>query len=404
MDSLAALQALAQTRDIWSDFDLEDLAHPRLFMGKRRRLVAESARNALEAVETLGLDARLLAKDRGGYLLDRASFIDERIDYLPSRAEQFFNKDALKEVRHSELLPDCYCSSAVRERFYELSLEDDRKKKGRRLWLDFDALEHMANSASVHPWRTDLSQRAHYLRAQNCLMRALGPCSFDPLEVAAFVCDSNNWYEAHGFSWMKGRFLPRLVGALQLLCDSSGANLVGLTRDFIEKWSTYEREVQRVYCLWKGWKGPRASDVAQRDFGLDMLAAYARLFEACELVSPVIERADTVIAAFDRIAGGRASSPVFGGSFCPQLDPVAREEHTRRSVQSAAARAARDEARFSDHFYSSSVGYIEEDPYYAIGTLDDYFHNRWRYSSDFFDTTPPWERSSYPTSSDSKTR
>lgn len=404
MDSLAALQTLAQTRDIWSDFDLEDLARPRLFMGKRRRLVAESARSALEAIETLGLDARSLTSNRGGYLLDRAPFIDEGIGYLPSEVRQFFGRDALKEARYLESLPDCYRSSVVRERFHELSLEDDRKKKGRRLWLDFDALEHMVDPASGYPWRTDLSQRAHYLRAQNCLMRALGPCSFNPFEVAALVRDSNGWYETHGFSWMKGRLLPRLEDALQSLCDSSGANLIGLTRDFIEKWSAYEREVQQVYCLWKGWKGPRASDVAQRDFGLDMLAAYARLFEACELMLPVIERADAVVVAFDRIAGGHASSPVFGGPFCPQLDPVAREEHVRRSAQSAAARAARDESRFPGQFDLNSAGYIEEDPYYVIGTLDDYFHNRWRYSSDFFDTTPPWERSSYPTDSDSKAR
>ena len=398
MDPLDALQTIARTRDLWLDFNIEELAKPRLFSGKRQRLSRDAARGALDAFESLGISPCSL-KSQDADTVNIFQTIDAQIDYgLGS------TYGASRAIAHApeacDALPACYCTSEVRERFHELSLSDDRKKKGRCLWLDFETLEHMADSSHEQPWRTDLSQRARYLRAQNCLMQALGPCGFNPMKVIAFADARNTWAEACGCQWIADYPLPNLTQAVGSIYDSNQGNLTDLTEEFIRAWTAYQDEVQRVYCLWKGWKGLRASAIAQHDFGLDMLKAYASLLQCCSDASTTIERASAAIRAFGRILGSHDTTPVFGSRFCPQLDPVTPQEHERRSIQSAKSQAERKQRRVD---YSEPVStYIEDESYHAIGTLDDYFQHRWRYSDDFFDATPPWERSSSPGGADSK--
>lgn len=401
MDSFAALQILARTHGLWSEFNVDTIAKPRLFAGKRQRLAASSAREVLAALEALGLDARSLAVGQRDYLLGASAFIDAQIDYQAPTPSTSSPDNASDIAQAGKCLPSCYRTPAVRERFHELSVADDRKKKGPRLWLDFETLEHMADPAYDQPWRTDLSQRAHYLRAQNCLMQALGTCSFNPLEVVAFNRSQAAWSDAHDCQWIKDHPLPHLTQTLASLCQSENGDLENVTKDFIMSWTAYQSEVQQVYSLWKGWKGPRAHRIAEHDFGLDMLASYARLFEYCGRIEQSVMQANEVIAAFNRISGSYRHPSAFGNAFSFTLDPVSPQEHERRSIQSEAARAKTGN-RSPEWLSSNRNPYIEDEPYHAIGTLDDYFSNRWRYSSDFFDAVPPWERSSYPTDHDSR--
>ena len=137
--------------------------------------------------------------------------------------------------------------------------------------------------------------------------------------------------------------------------------------------------------------GPRAKSAPERDFGLEMLAAYADLHEACRQALPSVERMTKTIAAFARIAGRYGSGKPFQSGFLPALDVLSPQEHERRRLQSQAARDARGERGGSFDLGRSAQVAFDEEPYCAIGTFDDYIRNPWRYPPDFFDRHVPWE-------------
>ena len=247
------------------------------------------------------------------------------------------------------------------------------------------------------PWAEDIAKRAPYLRAQNCMMQAIGPCDFSPAELARFAEDPKQWGLRSG--WVsegapKREPMPalgELMRAAELICGPDGADIAGLLQRFAAAWDAYQTEVQQVFSLWKGWMGPRAKSAPERDFGLEMLAAYADLHEACRQALPSVERMTKTIAAFARIAGRYGSGKPFQSGFLQALDVLSPQEHERRRLQSQAARDARGERGGSFDLGRSAQVAFDEEPYCAIGTFDDYIRNPWRYPPDFFDRHVPWE-------------
>lgn len=451
-----ALQALADAKEIWQDGDPSRLARASVFAGKRKRLCAESARRVLAAFETLGIDPATIKDHPRESFMAASAAIDARLDYgeggrvagsgagsADDLADSCDAGPGMRTVRQGPAARPLRAfmeRPEVRERYLSISLEDDRKRKGRRVWLGFDELSafmarglacRFESAGRAHdgasgaaaasgtlalqdaagpekaafepnatgeggddrfPWVHDLALRAHYLRAQHCLMRAFGPCAFDPALLVGFVEDPASWAKSRGIGWIEEHPLPALSDAAARVCGASGGDVAARLRAFAAAWDAYQAEVQRVFCLWKGWKGPRATAVAQRDYGLEMLVAYADLLDACQAASPLVERMDGVIAAFSRIAECSGAKRAFGASFLPALDPVAPEERERRRLQSEAALAARGRNR-KPEFDARPVVYEDDEPYYVYGSIDDYIHNPWRYSPDFFERNVPWEQS-----------
>lgn len=389
----------------WTDFGLEPDSRPRFLMNKHRRARSEARQKTLRALDLLGLDpADRRAVDPRAYVLASASAIDARLSYFPDAHV------VPSRRRAQEMLASMLEDPSMPARYLDVSVEDDRKRKGRAPWASFDflrktlegslaALDAAEGQGRGFPPEAldDLETRARYLRAQNCLMRAIGPCAFDPAAVVGFAADRRAWALSLDASWLDGVRLPHLEKAIGRVCSSRGADLSGAFTRFVEAWDAYQDEVRRVFCLWKGWLGPRATPRARKDFGLEMLLAYVDLRELCEAVRPTVAAADDTLASFSAIAGSSRRLLLTGREFCPVLDPVTEEERNRRSAQSAAARAnarsayAGDDA---DHAGPMGAGWVDDDDdvVYAYGTYEDFMRNPMRYPDDFFEPKEPWNR------------
>lgn len=403
-----ALSALPDAIGFWEDFGLEPDDRPRILMGKACRARSERRSRALSALAYFDLrpDDPRAAQPRA-YALASSASIDGRIAYpAESPCARPPRTEAEMRLELAAVLDD----PEMPERYLGISVEDDRKRKGRVPWMSFDAMkrEMLATACSfescpqgdgaVSSGRfADVERRARYLRAQNCLMLAIGPCAFDPAAVVGYARDRENWIESVGASWLEGVRLPRLNQAVEDACSGSGADLARVLARFASAWEAYQDEVRRVFCLWKGWLGPRAEACMQRDLGFEMLCAYVDLHRTCEQLNPLVEAADDTLAAFSAIAGFGRRSRFAVERFCPVLDPVTPEEHRRRRAQSDAARKNAGRRRRGEGLDCAPTSYVgggfdDEDVYRVFGTYDDFLRNPMRYPDDFYESKPPWER------------
>ncbi len=375
---------------------------------KRPLIMTRSAKSRHEigsrCAESFGLLGMVDDSDCGCFVTDsfhsQSDAIDASMAYVPCGFDPVIALSSVAAKSDGELVGDLWSIPGLEERFYDLSLNDDRKHKGRTLWIPLPKLrsfveEGLARSrrerTEASAWQNDLALRARYLRAANCLVASLGapPFSHAALALLASPSSDDGLAEAFGAKLATAAF-PRLRAlAFDLVNRMEESSFFAVGEEFRERWAAYQDDARGVYCLWKGWKGPRAVHPAAGDSACEMIVAYVRFKAMSDALLPVMERMDTALRAYSGCFLGNGKSALLE-TRQPSLDHIHPEERRRRREQSARARALRRPSSSFDE--EPQVGWDDEDDrYIPFGTYESFLKDPMRYP-DWFDQRPIWDR------------
>lgn len=375
---------------------------------KRPLIMTRSAKSRYgigsRCAKSFGLLGMVDDSDYGCFVTDsfhsQSGAIDASMAYVPCGFDPAIALSFVAAKSDGELVDDLWSIPGLEERFFDLSLNDDRKHKGRTLWIPLPKLrsfveESLARSlgerTEASAWQNDLALRARYLRAANCLVGSLEPPSFNHVALALLASPSSDdgFAEAFGTKLATAAF-PRLRAlSLDLLNAMEESSFFVADEEFREKWAAYQDDARRVHCLWKGWKGPRAVHPAVGDPACEMIVAYIRFKAMSDALLPVMERMDTALLAYSGRFLGNGKSALLE-TRPPSLDHIHPEERRRRHEQSVRARALRHPSSSFDE--EPQVGWDDEgDRYIPFGTYESFLKDPMRYP-DWFDQRPMWER------------